>query len=116
MEFSVLGRATISLLFSSFAACLLTEMVWLCTGDRSWRSRFGLEWGTKAGRLELPVQQGRTSGSQPEVLSCVFYEYSLGIRKRCSPWAASVTVPAGKMMTGFPSSSTSNAVVSSMAT
>lgn len=43
-------------------------------------------------------------------------EYSLGMRKLCSPWASSVTVPAGNKMTGLPSSSTSNSVVSSMVT
>lgn len=44
------------------------------------------------------------------------YWYSLGTRKLCTPLASSVTVPAGKMITGLPSSSTSNSVFSSMVT
>lgn len=65
---------------------------------------------------EKPFRRTEASGFMPEASVYIPYWYSLGTRKLCTPLASSVTVPAGKMITGLPSSSTSNSVFSSMVT
>ena len=84
------------------------------------RPHSGIQGRTATGQSNLPIfpfhYPTKKQGAGIVPAPCRAYGYNLGMMKLCSPCSASVTVPAGKKMTGFPFSSTLNFVCSSMLT